>query len=391
MRRRHWLALGCAHCLALGAASRVLAQPVDTAAPYQPPPRFERPDAASDEGGLWAMMDREELRVRRSPLRIREAALGAYLQNLAQQLAGDHAPDVRVYALRTPFFNASMAPNGMMQIWSGLLLRLDNEAQLAAVMAHEIGHYLQRHSVERLRDAKARSAFGTFAAMFGLIGAIASLSALASAFGFTRDQEREADRIGQDLMDRAGYDPREAARVWANLNAEYAANPLADPSRNSPMLATHPDSAERSLVLSQRAVQRDGRRDEAGYRARIAPLRFELLTDELRRGQFDESLVLLDRMLTAEPGSAELLYFRGEVRRQRGQGDDATRAMADFEAALSAGREPPLTHRALGMVQRAAQRPGAARRHFERYLEILPDAPDAALVRQYILEGSDTR
>ena len=52
-----------------------------------------------------------------------------------------------------------MAPNGMMQVWSGLL-RVDNEAQLASVVGHEIGHYLQRHTVERLRDAQSRSAFG---------------------------------------------------------------------------------------------------------------------------------------------------------------------------------------------------------------------------------------
>jgi beta-barrel assembly-enhancing protease len=385
MKRRHWLAFGCAHCFALG---RAAAQTPAPAAPYQLPPRFTRPDAGSDEGGLWALMDREELRVRRSPFRMREADLSAYLQGLAQKLAGEHAPDVRVYALRTPFFNASMAPNGMMQVWSGLLLRLENEAQLAAVMAHELGHYLQRHSVERLRDAKARSAFGTFMIMFGLVGAIASLATLASAFGFTRDQEREADQIGQDLMERAGYDPREAARVWANLNAELATNPAADPARNSPMLATHPNSVERSEVLATRAAQREGRRDEAAFLARIAPLRFELLADELRRGQLDETLVLLDRMLVLEPASAELLYYRGEVRRQRGQGDDPTRAAADLEAAVSAGREPPPTHRALGLLQRAAQRPAEARRHFERYLELAPEAPDAGLVRQYIAEGS---
>ena len=68
----------------------------------------------------------------------------------------------QVHLVRTPLFNASMAPNGMMQVWTGLLLRVDDEAQLAAVLGHEFGHYLARHSTERLRDAKSRSAFGAF-------------------------------------------------------------------------------------------------------------------------------------------------------------------------------------------------------------------------------------
>lgn len=79
------------------------------------------------------MMDREESRLRRSPFRLRDATLETYLSELACKLAGEHCPDMRVYPLRAPYFNASMAPNGMMQVWSGLLLRVENEAQLAAV------------------------------------------------------------------------------------------------------------------------------------------------------------------------------------------------------------------------------------------------------------------
>ena len=86
-----------------------------------------------------------------------------------------------------------MAPNGMLQIWSGLLLRVENEAQLAAVLGHEIGHYLQRHTLDHLRDAKSRCAFATFMAAFGVVGLVGQMATLASAFTFTRDQEREAD------------------------------------------------------------------------------------------------------------------------------------------------------------------------------------------------------
>ena len=65
---------------------------------------------------------------------------------------------IRVYAMRQPDFNASMAPNGMMIVHTGLLAHMRNEAQLAAVLGHESGHYLRRHSVQNWRSLKSKSA-----------------------------------------------------------------------------------------------------------------------------------------------------------------------------------------------------------------------------------------
>ena len=383
MNRRRWLGWGCAHC----ACALAGAAWAEVGADWAPPPRFTRPDVGSDEGGLWAMMDREETRLRRSPFRMRDAGLEGYLQGIVCKLGGEHCPDMRVYAVRTPHFNASMAPNGMMQVWSGLLLRVENEAQLAAVLGHEIGHFMQRHTLARLRDIRSRTAFGTFISMFGLVGAVGQLATIAGAFGFSRDQEREADQIGLVLLERAGYDPREAARVWDNLIAELAANPGNDPARNSPMFATHPPSAERAQALAERAAGRSGALGEADYAARLAPLRFELLADELKRGRFDETLVLLDRMLQHQPGQAELLYYRGETRRQRNQVGDLGLALDDLQAAVHEGGEPPATHRAIGYLCRDLRQPEASRQAFERYLELAPQAPDAALIRHALDEG----
>ena len=132
MKRRRWLQWGCAQCACLAGVAAAQGG-------WSPLARFERPDPAGEEGGLWALMDREEVRLRRSPLRLRDDALLAWLGETACRMAGAHCPDVRVYVMRTPYFNASMAPNGMMQVWSGLLLRMDNEAQMAAIVAHELG------------------------------------------------------------------------------------------------------------------------------------------------------------------------------------------------------------------------------------------------------------
>jgi predicted Zn-dependent protease len=396
MKRRDWLVAGCARCAALATGLAGLAGSTARAATtrdaelpddWKPPARFAKPDLASDEGGLWALMEREETRMRRSPFLMRDVELRDYLQGIACKLAGEHCPDVRTYPMRVPYFNASMAPNGMMQVWSGLLLRVDNEAQLAAVMGHETGHYLRRHALDQLHDVQARSAFATFMAMFGAIGLVGQMAAIAGGFGFSRDQERQADRIGLTLMRNAGYDPRQAAAVWENLLAELASSSHEDPAKRNPLFATHPPSEERSATLKRLSEDAGGGFvGEAEYAARIRPMRYGLLEDELKRGQPAETLNLLDRMIKREADQAELWYFRGETRRLRGVDGDNDAALADLNRAVALGGEPPQVYRALGFVQQKLQHGEDARAAFTRYLERAPDAPDAALIRQYLTE-----
>jgi predicted Zn-dependent protease len=341
------------------------------------PERFTRPEAQSDEGGLWAYMDRDEERLQRSPFLIRDPALNAYVSSIACRLAGDHCPDLRVYIVRTAQFNATMAPNGMMQVWSGLLLRAGNEAQLAAIMGHEIGHYLLRHGVERLREAKNRAATGQVLSIglgfFQLLGAavssLAQLGLAAGGLAYGRDHERAADRIGIELMARAGYAPAEAARVWSQLLEEA-------PAEQSILFATHPPLAERKEVLAEAAARLGGGHVNAeAYRERLAPHRGAFLHDEILRGHYGETLVLLDRM----PPDGEVLFYKGEAHRLRGELQAAAAAYRSAEAYPDA---PAELFRSLGLVQRRlGQSPTRA---FTRYLELKPGAPDAELIRAYL-------
>lgn len=384
LTRRRLMGAACAHCSGLWAFGARAQVPGDEAWPM--PGRFAAPDLASDEGGLWALMQREEARLRRGPFMIQDAALRDYLRGIVARLAGEHAADIRVYPVRNPFFNASMAPNGMMQVWSGLLLRVENEAQLAAILGHEIGHYVQRHLLERLRDAKGRSAFGLWLSLFGVVGLVGQLAMIAGALGFSRDHEREADRIGLRLMRRAGYDPREASKVWDHLRAETKAGPDGGESSN-PMMATHPPSDERSQTLARLAEDATGGFvGQVEYDQRIAPLKVAMLEDELRRARYAETLVLLDRLIVRLPQRTDLLYFRGETRRLREAEGDLDAALADFQAAVARGDEPPQTHRSLGYLQQKRQDAAAARAAFERYLQLAPQAPDAAMVKTYLNE-----
>jgi predicted Zn-dependent protease len=381
VKRRRFLAASCAGCAALfgGAASGQ--------DKWEMPGRFSRPDAATDEGGLWSIMDREETKLRRSPFALRDAKLQAYIQDIACRLGGTHCPDVRVHLVNTPLFNASMAPNGMMQVWTGLMLRVDNEAQLAAVLGHEMGHYLSRHSVERLRDVKSRSAVGQFFGMFGLVGALGQLGLVAGMFAYGREHERDADAIGVTLMTSAGYDAAEAGKVWENLLLEIRARPGGESS--SPFFATHPPADERREALAKLAqASPGGSANEEAWRAAVKPYLHQWLSDELKRGQHEESLALLSRLLGRAPHSAEHLWARGEVYRLRAKEADMDLAIADYLNAVTAGGEPAETHRGLGMVYRARKNAAEARSSFGRYLDAAPQAPDAAMIRSYLEELS---
>ena len=381
LSRRRLLHWGCAQCAGLLALAPATAQ-----TEWVAPPRHAKPELASDEGGLWAMMDREESKLRRSSFVVRDNAWRDYLSALACKLAGEHCADMRVYTVRTPLFNASMAPNGMMQVWTGLLLRMENEAQLASVIGHEIGHYLQRHSLERLRDARAKSAFATLMAPFGLVGLVGQMGAIASLLAFSREHENEADRIGVALVRKAGLDPREASKVWANVRAEVAAGPGGDPAQRNVMWATHPGVEERQVQLQKLTESDSGDSGEARYLERIEPMLWSLGEEELKRAQYDESIVLFDRLGARRPQRGDLRWFRGEAQRLRGQAGDVDSARAYFEAALTLDKPPAQAHRSLGFIHREQGRKTDAADAFKKYLEAAPAAGDAGLVQSYLSE-----
>lgn len=384
MKRRNFLAAGCAQCALLALHGAHAAES------WTAPDRFQRPAADSDEAGLWAMMERQEVRLKRSSFLLTDEPLSRYLQTLACNLGGAHCPDIRTYAVRTPWFNAAMAPNGMMEVWSGLLLRCDNESQLAAIIGHEIGHYLERHSLQLLRNAKSTSALGQFLVAFGgVAGLAATIPLLAGAYAFSRDQERDADRIGLHLMRNAGYDPREASKIWANLLQELSSGEGDDPTKKSVLFASHPPSDERRKTLAELASQMSAdalRPRSEEYDLLLGNVMPMLLGDELKRGRYDETICLLDRKLAQSAVRSDFLYFRGEALRLRNKPGDTERAIGDFSAAARLGNEPPETHRSLGFIFQRQQSPDQAYGEFARYLELAPKASDRGMVESYLKE-----
>jgi predicted Zn-dependent protease len=371
--------------LALGlvlALSGITSCATTGASPVAPPPAgasavSRRPAAGSDEGGLWMEADRMEAEVRTSALLVRDATLTAYVASVTCRVAGPHCDHVRVYVIRTARVNATMAPNGALLLFTGLLLRTENEGQLAYVLSHEVAHYLRRHGIQHWRDLRDRAWIGRILDAGGL-GPIAWLGAPA----FSQAQEREADEVALDLMGRAGYGAHSAEAL---LDAWLAEEKATGQSRPSGLLAAHPPTPDRLAMA--RAVAAEARRvgvpvtgpPDAHQRA-MAPLLGAFLRDELRRREFGASLLLAERLLASGADAAVVQSFRGEVYRLRGEPGDDARAVSALTVALATGRAPVEAHRSLGLVHMQRGEASLARVAFARYLQERPDAEDRRMI-----------
>lgn len=149
--------------------------------------------------------------------------------------------------------NAFVLPGGHVGVTVGLLTMVENDDQLAAVIGHEAGHVVAHHAAERASQET------TSKILLGIANAAAGSTDFgkllkdhgkdAAKFGvllpFSRKQELEADRLGVDFMQRAGYHPREAVNLWRNMQAADGGKASSD------MSSTHPSDAVRIQELER--------------------------------------------------------------------------------------------------------------------------------------------
>lgn len=370
----------------------------EPAPPPPPAPSRIRPDVSSDEGGLWGMSDRAELDARASGQLERDPALNAYLREISCRVAAGYCGDIRLYVMNRPYFNASMAPNGYMEVWSGLLLRAENEAQLSFVLGHEIGHYAEQHSLERMRAARGRATTAMVfsiiasAAGVGIVGDILYLGAIASIFGFSREAEAEADMLGFDHAVAAGYDSQAGRTLWTHLIVETRASDNPDVRRSetrASVFRTHPLSADRVAALQARAEGASGGETQRlRYRAAIRPFLDDWLRADIRRRDYGQTAVILDRLAAHGEDVGIVEYFRGEINRiRRGEGDRA-RAIQHYTNAIAHPDAPAAAWRELGEYASRDQRNEEAISFFTTYLDRAPNAGDRALIEARVAQLS---
>ena len=356
-----------------------------------------------DEKGLWQQYERVEEEVAGSNLLVHDPALTRYLQGVIGRVGGAAAHDMRIYLARIPEFNAIMFPTGFAVVFSGLLLRMRNEAQLAGVIAHESGHFLRKHQLRQWRDEKRKSdVFAALSMIGGVAGGaagiytgnlsqLAELGTILSLFRYNRELEAEADATGIRLIAEAGYDPRAMPQTWEQLIAELdlsARYRRKHRDRGYSLFETHPAAESRMADLRLSAAEMtvpghgydDGR---SRYLSAIGSLRPTLLDDQVKLNDPGASLYVV-QTLAKDGWNGELRFAEAESWRLRGdiRQHDADRAAQGYAAAIGYSDAPPDAWRWHGVMLQKAGHSAEARAAYVRYLALAPNAPDAPFIRQ---------
>jgi predicted Zn-dependent protease len=316
-----------------------------------------------------------------------------YVQSVGQDLAGrarrQDSLDFEFNIINDSTPNAWALPGGKISVNRGLLTELNSEAELAAVLGHEIVHADAAHSA-RQQSKGLLTQVGAIAGMV-LIGSQAESSAgkaaavIVPTLGaqmlgqkYSRDAEREADDYGMRYMSEAGYDPAGAVELQETF---VRLSEGRDQSWLNGLFASHPPSRER--VERNRATAAtlpaggdlgsDRYQQKTAYLRKIEPAyaAYDRALKAASKEDFDGARKELDRALAIEPREALFHALDGDLQRQSGNNPAALSAF-EQSVALNPGYFYGRLRR--GEMYLAAGRTSAARADLQRSLELLPTA-----------------
>jgi len=216
----------------------------------------------------------QNAQVRKRMAEVGDREVTAYVARIGQRLA-KAAPGAKYpYSFQVADaadINAFSLPGGPVWINRGVLRAAGNESQVAGVLAHEIAHIAQRHAADQLtKTLLAKWSLGMLGAMLGNAGGAGTAQAAGAMMAngvflkFSRDDERDADRVGLQIMRRAGWDPRGMIELFETLRREAAR----DPGAVEVFFSTHPSPQDRIARLRRAAAPaRQAVRDTAAFRA----------------------------------------------------------------------------------------------------------------------------
>lgn len=203
---------------------------------------------------------------RRDPTYVHDPEINQYLNDMGKRLsryAPNHNMHIDIFGVLSPQFNAFALPGGYIGVNTGLIVQADSESEVAGVVAHEIAHVTQRHIARGLTQkrqsdmiAMASVAAALLAALAGGVNVGAGIAAFGQAaaidqqLGYSRDAEREADRVGFHMLSKAGYDPNGLQEMFAKLmnNAQFNMGT----SSGNAYFSTHPLSIDRMTDMQNR-------------------------------------------------------------------------------------------------------------------------------------------
>lgn len=334
-----------------------------------------------------------------------DLALGHYLNTTGRRIASfTHRPQLpySFNCVNAVYINAYAFPGGSIGITRGILLAIDNEAELAALMGHELGHVNARHTAQQMsKGTLVQALTGGLAALAGsqgqtygaLTSQLGSLGAGALLASYSRDNEREADALSMEYIVRAGYSPTGVIKLMEMLNktAEH------QPSALELMFATHPMSSARyadarnNLELHYRQAQtlplfKERYMDNtaqlrAGRKAIIATQKAE---KALAQNKANEAEGLLQQALSAAPQDYVALCLMTKLHLMQ---NNDLKALSYGQRAISSYPQEAQGYFLSGLANIRMKRYQAALDNFEQNQKVLAGNPSTSFYLGLANEG----
>lgn len=311
-----------------------------------------------------------------------ETWLGTLATRLAARSEVAGGQTFELFGINHPSINAFALPGGFIGVHTGLIIQTQSESELASVIAHEIAHVTQRH-IARMLEQQQQSGGITIASLVaailaaraspqaagGLIALGGSLQ-MQQMLGFSREAEREADRVGLTLLRDAGFDPQAMVSFFGRLQS---ANRLQEHAQQS-YFRTHPFTGERMTDIQNRVLALRYRQHASSVEFGLIRVRLAALIDrdpvqlayrraELRR-QVEAGAI--DRLL-GEYGLATIAHVLKDL-------DEARRAIDQARQALGAAAPHPFVESLAAEIELTAHHPERALSIVEPVLKTAPDA-----------------
>ncbi|MGQ9861153.1 MAG: M48 family metalloprotease [Thiobacillaceae bacterium] len=338
-----------------------------------------------------------------------DTRLNDYVAGVGRQLAAkSHRPDMpySFRAVNANYANAYAFPGGSIAATRGILLELEDEDELAALLGHEIGHVNARHFAERqakgsliqlvalgagMAVAEKNPAYGELAGLLGNLGGGALLA------HYSREDEREADALGMEYMVRGGYNPAGMVDLMDLLNRESKRKPNA----LELMFSTHPMSGER-LETSKQRLARDyaeaARRPRQRERYMDNTSRLRALRGVIQEEQKAEAMLAKKDYASAErhlraaldqaPDDYPGLVLMGKTQMAMKRPHEAEPYLSRAKAVYPG--EAQAVHWS-GLAKLQLKRPEEALAEFQAYERLLPGNPNTTFLKAYSLDMMQRR
>lgn len=338
---------------------------------------------------------------------IQDGELNRYVGDVGRQLhALSHRPDMpySYRVLNANYVNAYTFPGGAMGVTRGIMSELQDESELAALLGHELGHVNARHAAQRqgqaliaqaavvgVNMAAQNSRWGTLVGLGSQIGASALLAS------YSRDNEREADALGQDYLVRAGYPAQGMTRLHQLLvDQEKSA-----PSLLATMFSSHPMSNERRdtaarladtryAASSKASPQRERFMDRTASLRRIRPTITACKNGEVAMSAkaYDKAQPEFQAALRHTPDDYAAHVRMAQCLQAQGRSQEAR---AHARQAQAIYPQEAQAHKLSGVLSLALRDPARAFEDLDRYDRQLPGDPGVVFLKGISLEGMGRR